>query len=124
MVSDRYVPLGYSRKFWYDDTLSADVSSITSPAVGLKKVYLDPNLLSLVEGKRAVIVDDAVSSGRTLNATWDLLESVGCCIVGCGVVMRQGIEWRGLLGEERAMKVVGVLESPLLRAVDGGWDLR
>lgn len=90
----------------------------------MKRVFLDPNLLSLVEGKRAVIIDDAVSSGRTLKATWDLLESIGCVVEGVGVVMRQGGEWRGLLGEERAKKVVGVLESPLLRAVDGGWDLR
>src|SRR5579859_3026631 len=27
----RYVPLGYSRKYWYDDALSEPVSSITSP---------------------------------------------------------------------------------------------
>jgi adenine/guanine phosphoribosyltransferase-like PRPP-binding protein len=116
--------LGYSRKFWYDDELSAEVSSVTSPGVGLKRVYLDPHQLLLVKGKRAVIIDDAVSSGRTLKATWDLLERIGCVIEGCGVVMRQGEEWRMLLGDERAEKVVGVLESPLLRVVDGGWDLR
>jgi adenine/guanine phosphoribosyltransferase-like PRPP-binding protein len=92
--------------------------------LGLKKVFLDPNLLPLVEGKRAVIIDDAVSSGRTLKATWDLLERVGCMVQGIGVVMRQGGEWKTLLGEERAGEVVGVLESPLLRAVEGGWDLR
>ena len=28
---DRYVPLGYSRTFWYDDELSVPVRSITSP---------------------------------------------------------------------------------------------
>lgn len=73
-----------------------------------------------------MIIDDAVSSGRTLKATWDLLESehVGCRVVGCGVVMRQGAEWKVVLGEERAERVVGVLESPLLRKVEGGWDLR
>jgi adenine/guanine phosphoribosyltransferase-like PRPP-binding protein len=124
LVLDRYVPLGYSRKFWYDDVLSASVSSVTSPGVGLKRVYLDPHLLPLVQGKRIVIVDDAVSSGRTLKATWDLLEGVGCVVLGVGVVMRQGAEWKGSLGEERAERVVGVLESPLLRAAEGGWELR
>jgi len=123
-VSERYVPLGYSLKFWYCETLSAGVSSITSPGVGLKRVYLDPNLLPLVVGKRVVIIDDAVSSGRTLKATWDLLEGVGCKVEGVGVVMRQGTEWRALLGEEKAGRVVSVLESPLLRAMEEGWGLR
>ncbi|KAG0646943.1 Adenine phosphoribosyltransferase, partial [Hyphodiscus hymeniophilus] len=120
----RYVPLGYSRKFWYQDELSTDVSSITSPTVGLKKVYLDPHQLPLVQGLRAVIIDDAVSSGRTLQATWDMLEGVGCDIRGCGIVMKQGSKWMDILGPDRTGKLVYVLESPLLRAVDDGWDVR
>lgn len=124
MVEARYVPLGYSRKFWYKDELSADVSSITSPGLGLKKVYLDPYQLPLVKGKKVVIIDDAVSSGSTLQATWDMLERVGCDIQACGVVMKQGDNWRAVLGEDRASKLVYVLESPLLRAVEDGWDLR
>ena len=71
-----------------------------------------------------VIIDGAVSSGRTLMATLDLLERVGCVIEGCVLVMGQGEEWKGLLGEKSTVKVVCVLEDPLLRAVDGGWDLR
>ncbi|KAB8300130.1 hypothetical protein EYC80_000360 [Monilinia laxa] len=120
----RYVPLGYSRKFWYDDALSADVSSITSPEMGLKKVYLDPHQLPLVLGKRAVIIDDAVSSGATLKTTWDLLERIGCDIVGCGVVMKQGERWQEKIGRERVEKLFYVLESPLLEAVEDGWALR
>jgi adenine/guanine phosphoribosyltransferase-like PRPP-binding protein len=58
----RYVPLGYSRKFWYDNNLSTLLSSITSP-LGEKRVFLDPNLLPLIKGKKAAIIDDAVSSG-------------------------------------------------------------
>jgi adenine/guanine phosphoribosyltransferase-like PRPP-binding protein len=122
--TERYVPLGYSRKFWYQDELSADVSSITSPTLGLKKVYLDPHQLSLVKGKKVVIIDDAVSSGRTLQATWDMLERIGCDIQACGVVMKQGSKWKDVLGPERSAKVVYVLESPILRAVEGGWDER
>lgn len=121
---ERYVPLGYSRKFWYDDSLSADVSSITSPELGLKKVYLDPHQLPLVLGTRVVIIDDAVSSGATLKTTWDLLESIGCDIVGCGVVMKQGERWQEKIGRERVEKLVYVLESPLLEAVEDGWALR
>jgi adenine/guanine phosphoribosyltransferase-like PRPP-binding protein len=121
---DRYVPLGYSQKFWYSDNLATEVSSITSPS-GRKKLYLDPNQLSLVRGKRAIMIDDAVSSGKTLQASWDFLESeeVGCQVLGVGVVMKQGEKWRTLL-EERQDKVRWVFESPLLRAVEGGWDVR
>ena len=54
----RHVPLGYSRKLWYDEALSEPVSSITSPEPG-KRLYLDPNLLSLLRGRRVVLVDDA-----------------------------------------------------------------
>ncbi|TEY71648.1 hypothetical protein BOTCAL_0089g00270 [Botryotinia calthae] len=121
---ERYIPLGYSRKFWYDDALSTSVSSITSPELGLKKVYLDPHQLPLVLGKRCVIIDDAVSSGATLKMTWDLLEKIGCDIVGCGVVMKQGSKWEEKIGQERVDRLVYVLESPLLEAVDGGWALR
>ncbi|KAI9746679.1 MAG: hypothetical protein M1818_000393 [Claussenomyces sp. TS43310] len=121
----RYVPLGYSRKFWYDEALSADVSSITSPSRGHKRVYVDPHQLPLLRGgRRVVVVDDAVSSGTTLQATWDLLESLGCDIRACGVVMKQGDRWEALLGPDRVDRLVYVLESPLLRAVQGGWDVR
>lgn len=116
----RYVPLGTSRKFWYDDALSAPVQSITSPAAG-KRLYLDPNLRPLVCGARVVLVDDTVSTGTTLAAAWDLLQAAGAEVVGCGVVMRQGQRWVGQLGAERAARLVGVFDSPLLQQGPGGW---
>lgn len=119
----RYVPMGYSRKFWYDEALSGAVQSITTPTAG-KRVYLDPNLLPLVRGKRVVLVDDAVSSGSTLGAPWTLIESLGAQVLACGVAMRQGRRWVQTLGPERAARLVGVFDSPLLQAVDGGWGLR
>ena len=65
------------------------MSSITSPGLGMKKVYLDPYQLPLVKGKKVAIIDDVVSSGATLSATWDMLERIGCDIQVCGVVMKQ-----------------------------------
>jgi adenine/guanine phosphoribosyltransferase-like PRPP-binding protein len=65
-----------------------------------------------------------VSSGTTLKSTWDFLESVGCEILVCGVVMKQGERWKGVLGPERTGKVVWVFESPLLRKAEGGWVVR
>ncbi|HEY2596189.1 MAG TPA: phosphoribosyltransferase [Chloroflexota bacterium] len=116
----RYLPMGYSRKFWYDEALSAPVHSITSPTPG-KRIYLDPNLRPLIDGKRLVLVDDAVSTGTTLMAAWDLIESLGGTVVACGVAMLQGQRWRDKLGAERATRVVGVFDSPLLKAAPEGW---
>lgn len=118
---ERYIPMGYSKKFWYASDLSTAVSSITSPDE--KRVYLDPHLLPLIRGKRVAIVDDAVSSGSTLAAVWDLLEGL-CEICVCGVVMVQGRKWEMAVGEKRARMIASVFESPLLRAVEGGWNMR
>jgi len=116
----RYVALGYSRKFWYDEALSGGVSSITSPGHG-KRVYLDPNLVPLVRGKRVVLIDDAISSGSTLTTPWNMIEALADEVVACGVVMRQSSVWRDRLGPARAQRLVHVFDSPLLQAVPDGW---
>lgn len=120
---ERMVPLGYSRKFWYEEAMSATVRSITAPD-DAKRVYLDPNLAPLLRGKRVVLVDDVVSSGTTLDAPWRLVESLGAEVLACGVVMRQGNRWVETLGLERAPKVVGVFDTPLFTAVPDGWVRR
>lgn len=119
----RFVPMGYSRKFWYDDALSAPVHSITSPTPG-KRVYLDPHQLPLLQGRRIALVDDAVSTGTTLLAAWQLLEQLGLDVAAAGVAMRQGQRWQAHLGTERAARLAGVFDSPLLQAVPDGWELR
>jgi adenine/guanine phosphoribosyltransferase-like PRPP-binding protein len=119
--------MGYSRKFWYDANLSTPVSSITSPSHELnqKRLWLDPHQLSLLTGNRRVaLIDDAVSSGTTMLAAWQLLEALGVNVVVCGVAMKQGAKWGDVLGEERAGRLVGVFDSPLLEAVPDGWTYR
>ncbi len=116
----RNVPLGYSRKFWYDEALSASVQSLTTPTQG-KRVYLDPNQLSLIAGRRVVIVDDAVSTGGTLVAVMDLLEGLGAQLAGVVVAMRQGSAWRERLGPVRSALVKGVFDSPRLTLREDGW---
>jgi len=119
----RYAPMGYSRKFWYEERWSTPVQSITSPQPG-KRLYLDPNLLPLVQRRRVVLVDDAVSTGTTLAAAWTLLEDLGAEVAGAGVLMRQGRRWEQALGPARAARVTGVFDSPLLALGEGGWVLR
>lgn len=116
----RWVPLGYSRKFWYDDALSALVRSITSPGAG-KRIYLDPNMLPLLEHRSVLLVDDAVSSGSTMAPVWDLMTQLGISVAGAVVAMRQGPAGAAVLGSQRAQGVAGVFDSPLLMLKADGW---
>jgi adenine/guanine phosphoribosyltransferase-like PRPP-binding protein len=119
----RFVPLGYSRKFWYDEALSEPVHSITSPTPG-KRLYLDPNQLPLVSARRVVVIDDAVSSGSTLLAALRLLARAGAEVSGIVVAMVQGEDWRSALAQLDAQwpgKVAGVFYSPKLELREDGW---
>jgi adenine/guanine phosphoribosyltransferase-like PRPP-binding protein len=64
----RYVPLGTPRKFWYRDDLSAPLSSVTTPDQE-KRLYIDPRMLPLLEGRRVALVDDVISSGGGVKVT-------------------------------------------------------
>ena len=120
----RYVPCGTSRKFWYDDALSVELSSITSPGAN-KRVYLDPRMLPLLHGQRVVLVDDVLSSGRTISAGLDLLAAAGIEPVAIGCAMLQTDAWRDLLAARSPSmvdRVVSVLTSPRLTRVDDAWQ--
>ena len=119
----RLVPLGTSRKFWYDEALSEPIASITTQQT--RRVYLDPRMLSLVEGRRVAVVDDVVSTGRSMAAVLGLLARAGVRPVAVLAAMLQGsggpahiaarTGWRGPL--------LSAIPSPLLaRNPDGGWD--
>lgn len=117
----RYVPLGYSRKFWYDDALSEPVHSITSPEAG-KQLRLDPNLRALVKGRRVVLIDDAISSGATAIAAVRLLRKIGVDIVGMVVAMKQTNRWEAAVATLPApLAVRAVYGCPLFQWSDAGW---
>lgn len=88
----RMVPMGTSRKFWYDEDLSEPLSSITTPGQG-KRLYLDPRMLPLLSGRRVALVDDVASTGSTLRAALAVLAKAGVTPVACGFAMTQGQLW-------------------------------
>lgn len=117
---DRLVPLGTSRKFWYEERLSAPISSITTPDQS-KRIYLDPRMLPLIEGRRVAIVDDVISSGRSMAAVMALMDAAGVEPVVVGAAMLQGEKWRDPLVRWRD-RITAPLASPLLaRGADGRW---
>jgi adenine/guanine phosphoribosyltransferase-like PRPP-binding protein len=117
----RYVPLGYSRKFWYDDALSEPVTSITSPEIG-KHLRLDPNLEPLIEGRRVVLVDDAISTGATAVASVRLLRKAGAEVLGMIVAMKQTNRWEAAAAALAApLAVRAVFGCPLFQRVETGW---
>lgn len=118
-----FIPLGYSRKFWYAEELSEPVHSITSPD-RTKKIFLDPNMLPRLEKKRVVVVDDAISSGSTIVSVLKLLQRIDCEVVGILVAMRQGVLWKSKLENEMpgmASKVRSVIAAPLFERAAEGW---
>jgi adenine/guanine phosphoribosyltransferase-like PRPP-binding protein len=120
----RYVPLGTSRKFWYREDLSVPMTSITSPEQ-VKRLYLDPRMLPLIENRRVLLVDDVISSGRSIAAALDLLTSCGVRPVAIGAAMLQTEAWREKLAAIDPVwpdRVVGVLRTARLkRTAAGGW---
>ena len=120
----RYVPLGTSRKFWYREDLSVPMTSITSPEQ-VKRLYLDPRMLPLIENTRVLLVDDVISSGRSIAAALELLSLCGIRPVAIGAAMLQTEAWRDKLAAispEWPERIVGVLRTPRLkRTPAGGW---
>jgi adenine/guanine phosphoribosyltransferase-like PRPP-binding protein len=114
----RMVALGTSRKFWYRDDLSAPMSSITSPTQK-KVIYLDPRSLPLLEGRRVAVVDDVISSGASMAAVLQLLESAGISPIVIGAAMLQGSRWQDKLGPFLG-RIVAPLASPRLEKTPAG----
>ena len=120
---DRYVPLGYSRKYWYDEALSEPVASITSPGGG-KRMYLDPNLAPLLTGRRVCIIDDAVSTGASILAVYRLLARLDVDIAAVVVAMKQTNRWLQPLthvSPALAGSVRAVFGCPLFSRSAEGW---
>ena len=120
----RYVPLGASRKFWYQEALSVPLSSITS-SEQQKRLYVDPRMLSLLSQSRVALVDDVISTGTSISAGLRLLAVCGVEPVVIGAAMLQSDRWKhgpNAIGPAWVERTIGVLRSPILkRTSDGRW---
>jgi adenine/guanine phosphoribosyltransferase-like PRPP-binding protein len=88
-----WVAPGTTRKLWYDEALSIPTASITSPEPG-RRMWLDPRLLDRLAGRRILLVDDVISTGRSALAGLSLLAAAGMRPVAACVAMAQTERWR------------------------------
>ena len=83
---------------------------------------LDPNLRSLIEGRRVVLIDDAISSGVTAVAAMRLLHKIGADVAGMVVAMKQTNRWETAVATLSPPLVVrAVYGCPLFQRSDAGW---
>lgn len=121
---DDYVALGHSCKFWYDEELSEQLVSSTSPLHN-KRLYLDPALVSRVRGRRVVVMDDVINTGQTVGAAIRLLGRAGADIVGVVAPLTEGWSWYEALHEiapDIPALVHTVGHIPMFRRGEQGWS--
>jgi adenine/guanine phosphoribosyltransferase-like PRPP-binding protein len=116
-----WVAAGFSKKFWYEAVLSVPVASVTSPESG-RRMWLDPRLLPRLAGRRVLLVDDVISTGRSMQAGLSLLRAANILPAAAAVAMIQGDRW--LADWPASVPVTSAFATPLFRRGDIGWIAR
>lgn len=113
----KWVAAGYSKKLWYDEALSVPIASITSPDT--RRLWLDPRVIDWLTGKRVLLVDDVISTGRSIRAGLALLRTAGIRPVAAAALMAQTGRWRADWDPD--IPVVTSFSTPLLHRTERGW---
>lgn len=114
----RWAAAGYSRKLWYEEALSVPIASITTP--DQRRLWLDPRILPWLHGQRVLLVDDVLSTGRSIGAGLALLERADIHPIGVAALMAQTERWR--VGWPDNVPVITAFATPLFRrAEDQTW---
>jgi adenine/guanine phosphoribosyltransferase-like PRPP-binding protein len=113
---DRYVILQKSPKFSLANALSEEVKSITTPMP--QRLLLDRKSISVIQGRRVLVVDDVVTTGSSIAAAIRLVRHAGGNVIGAGVILTEGHAWRAALGED-ANLIEGLDHIPQFSVLDG-----
>lgn len=91
-----YVVLRKVYKPYMGVALSAETLSITTGEPQM--LYLDEKDHNLVRGKRAVLIDDVISTGSTLSGMRRLMEKAGTSVVRVAAIFTEGDaeQWDGI----------------------------
>ncbi len=92
-----YIVARKVRKPYMVDCIEAEVVSITTGQP--QTLYIDGKDRHLIQGKRAVIVDDVISTGSTLRGLKLLLDHANATLVGEMAVFTEGNpdEWQSVI---------------------------
>jgi len=113
---DDYVVLQKSPKIHLADALRESLRSVTSH--GEQVLMLDRRAVPLLAGRRVFVVDDVVSTGSSLAAMLRLVRHAGAEVVGIGVILTEGHDWKQVLGADAAL-VRGLGHIPVFRLSEG-----
>ena len=113
---DDYVVLQKSPKIHLADALRESVSSVTSH--GVQTLMLDRRAAPLLAGRRVFVVDDVVSTGSSLAAMLRLVRRAGAEVVGVGVILTEGHDWKRVLGPDADL-VRALGHIPVFRIENG-----
>ena len=83
-----YVVARKGVKVYMSDPIEVEVHSITTQKKQL--LYVDQEDASLLRGKRALVVDDVISTGESLSAMQELTRRAGAELAGCCAVLAEG----------------------------------
>ena len=75
-------------KLYKKDIIRVDVKSITTDKV--QTLYLDGEEGETMRGKRVLIVDDVISTGESLSAVEELVETAGGIVCGRCAILAEG----------------------------------
>lgn len=114
-----WVALGTTRKLWYDEALSVPLASVTSPTAG-RRLWLDPRVVSRLQGRRVLLVDDVISTGSSAHAGLAVLHAAGTPATAMTVAMAQGGRWRANWPAD--VPLVAAFATPLLIRSGEGWQ--
>jgi len=87
-----YVVLRKSAKLYMPNPVSVEVQSITTTEK--QHFYLGQDKLALLKNRRALIVDDVLSTGGTLKAMLEIARQASCQIVAIAVVLTEEVAWQ------------------------------
>jgi adenine/guanine phosphoribosyltransferase-like PRPP-binding protein len=113
---DQYVIAQKSPKIHLADALVQELESVTS--AGKQRLMLDRRSVPLLAGRRVAVVDDVVATGSSLAATIALARAAGAQIVGAGVILTEGHDWKNKLGAD-ARLIHGLGHIPQFALADG-----
>ena len=88
MGNKKYFIARKKPKLYMREVFEVDVHSITTE--GEQKLYLDRADADMMRGKRILIVDDVISTGRSLAAVETLVNEAGGNIVGKMAILAEG----------------------------------